>query len=1229
MHDLLQTPAFLQEPLVASGPGNKNRRAKREKKRRSRARSKSRRRREGHGVVAIPRFSDTNLTAATQINLTKQQAEVDKATAQADADDARRMAMFEKMKQRALAAEKKALKHDQIVQEKLEAARANLESNVARRTSAEDRILNDSVSTLTGRLRRVGEQARAFGKTAGSRYEAYSKDRAALLARIPKAVPLKQLQAIVVENGVLFEELASLTKDISALVADTAGGLRKEELELRKDELLLTADTLHTDFGGVITAKVEPREREMVEQKETLQELTKEQGVYLDGLQLFIETGARTQRRLLKAVDSVVDSPDAYRTIKRATGMPDRVGRFRKELKKVWVGMWAKKFDDLARPLTSLAEARHALKHVFSEAQSLLARMRDGLQRAGLQRARLRKVHFVSAEQRDRTAKRRSGIEVLDVRGGFRSECAKRTSRASVQIYEQRPPPNISLKKYNTHASLQGEILRRYGRFKASAKTFKEAPNECKMSAPVLSEYQRWCYHLFHPYQTDIHGTAFNASAGSGKSFIIALLASTHGRAGRKVFVATKPSLRSELSMAMFRVRADVNIQNMVTGCGVKFDPKTFELDKNVSLTEGGEEEDEEDEEEYSSVEIVGEDEEWETEEGEEEEVDQAYIPSMAFGGPPRSLPSTAGGGGGGGRTMGEKRREKLQLIAKLEGLGLQALAAMKVDLQTYKKNASSPVSAVNTYRKLNGVLFKALSDSSLMANTSWFLDETHRIIAPKADLKDMRNTGNMNTLREAFWKAYEELPREQWPYLGLFTATLISANAVDVVLQLNPLVQRENGWLKEFHRDEAVKTAKGNLTGERMTLVDKTNDAFLNLYFDSNGRFLDDPAIHRRWERLSLGTLSYISMYGDRSHFAKPVFKVQKVTVSKYQAEDLIVALDYDLAEDRLVSSTVATIAPITKGPGRGGKKMPKALKRVRTAAPNVYHIIQEMAKVNDQLKDDLEERMQERDPGDDSPVFLNFKKMVYVPTASAESARYVIEAMEDAGFRSMNPRKSTSASNKSREFRSVDGYTGFIEFIDLDDDALFETSDPAFSAYNGSGLTVKQAYLEIMNSAENHDGRIALIAVISGQYREGISLNGIKYGVVAGIEVSDEFLEQALARIFRFCSSKTLPLDPDGNGWSIHMLMQNLKWPKEYAKLRAKGTIRDAIRASFPNARKFFGAIKFMKEKIREAAMDRKLFEDINATGQIKIPFHLMSDNDAGGKKRKPRRGARRRRR
>ena len=82
-----------------------------------------------------------------------------------------------------------------------------------------------------------------------------------------------------------------------------------------------------------------------------------------------------------------------------------------------------------------------------------------------------------------------------------------------------------------------------------------------------MTEMQKLVYHLYHPYAYDMNAL-FVHSAGSGKSWLMSLLASTMARGGYSIMFIIDDSISKELYDAILHHCADFNVQNFLIGHG-------------------------------------------------------------------------------------------------------------------------------------------------------------------------------------------------------------------------------------------------------------------------------------------------------------------------------------------------------------------------------------------------------------------------------------------------------------------------------------------------------------------------------------------------------------------------------------------------------------------------------------------------------------------------------------
>lgn len=1080
--------------------------------------------------------------------------------------------------------------------------------------------ISKSEAVIRRRLNAIGEDASALLQEIKSQRTTLLDRREKIVKEIPEPTSLSSLKAVEVENAVALTQLETLYSGLQELKRDNEEGLRPQaEIERRKREMLKTGGALRADLDLVMKNEIVPAQERMETLETKLVELTKRQTELIKEIDGFSQQASQSAKMLTKRVDDIIKTPLALRVIQNSTNkrFGSDVIKMRDSIFTVWTSQ-AGPFIAAMERVPALRAAKNAQEQVAADAASFMQNISSAHRRSALIVQALSEIKYRTQEDRELAARRKAGM--LSTRDGFASQCASYGARASVRMLDYDvingdEPPTLVLNHYRDHETLVEEVARIYERFDWKPEAFPGDPPSCYGTEPKLTPYQRWAYQFFHPYQSDIPGMLFAASAGLGKSWIITLIASMHARAGFQVIMATKPTLRLELALAMFKSRADLNVQNAVEGCGLKLDEADSVTTASANPEEEDEEKDEEDLEDEALSFVDDVEDEWEPddEDMEEDEVDE-YTRSPLF-------KLSAGAGDPRRRKLrgriatgkkAEERKAELKREGRLVARGANALQSMRMDYDPYNdKHAKIAKHPVNTYRTLTNTVFAWVESPEDGKRKLIIIDESHRIVAPPSELRSTLDTGNLYKIYLGVRAVQEHFPnREDWCRVALFTATPVANSPTDLIVQLNVLVDKSREWTSFLAFDQKKKAIR----------IQKSSENLL-AQFDSKGEFLGGA--RDKFRRLANSCVSYISLYGDRTRFARPNIKVMRVDLSRPQEDTVFSVLKYGVKKNKIKfnsikfkdiekelskaqdSAQMATLMPSAASL----KKNKKRFKTIRARSPAIYKIVQALFTKNRQTVDDLELNETRGPMGGEQ--YFNFKKMIFLPTTNPDAASDTVQALEDRDFVAMNPVPGT--------LREAEPYKGFLQLLGGDSDKRpFQVPEAhPFSAYNG--MTNKQAVLSIFNDRENHDGNKCLIIVISSKYREGISLKGVKQVFLPGVELSNAYIEQELARAIRLCSAKDLPPDEDGQGWSIDVVMQYVRWTSKNRRLMAKRTIRQALREMNPLGSKYYAVMDTLYEEMKRLAIDRELFAAVNANGKLPIPFHKLEGKKKPGRSKR----------
>ena len=748
----------------------------------------------------------------------------------------------------------------------------------------------------------------------------------------------------------------------------------------------------------------------------------------------------------------------------------------------------------------------------------------------------------------------------------------------AIKLFEIKPPPNLVSDCMTSIKAAQEAVGIAFATFRWPPQTAPLTPGCSTTKETPLTPWQRFMYHYFNPWQDSVPGMLVAASAGAGKSWVVAELCSTWGRAGRGVFIATKnEALISDIQKAMFKFRADFNIQNLIVGNGTDLIDDESENDAKKLAKVG-----------FKALEEMG-----------------------------------------------------VQLVECLSNKTKDQYIWTLNKLPNLRKTKDG----YSTFRKASGDALYPMSGTLIE------LDEAHLLVSPTAELTE-RQTQNYQPLLEDLFKHRKNRPIALWPRVVLYTATPVATSPCDVIRLLNLLVDEESAWLD-------FTWQKGSDSIPELD-VDKITSNFLNLYVNDDGSLNEDG--QDRWDKLAAGKISYISMYGDRLHFAQAEVTVDSVTLSPEQTKNALCCLGYDL----VVGSLKCAKGIQTKVKGTSKPKTPKASKatsKSKTVAkkgtpkssktelpvlstpettiesaeakfenkincavqqvlnptvppdasmslvalaaryyPNVSRLVDYMIKgINEdynRYNAMYADSLLSRSSYHNAPPTLNAKIFLYVVSSKKQDPSKVPSKKDSSPYQSLldllDHYKYRSVTFREGKIVTAEGSELYKRYID-------------FGSLNDNDKVIAK---DLYNSAENNDGRQALIFICPSANREGISLNNVRKVFVLGAETTQANLTQAIARAFRFCSSTFLPYDKL-KGWTISVYVQQLKWneavqenPNILAKLEK--TFGAMLRTANPHGAKLYKSIDFMMDLISNSGVDKELFGTLNSSSTV-IPLPL----------------------
>jgi hypothetical protein len=573
-------------------------------------------------------------------------------------------------------------------------------------------------------------------------------------------------------------------------------------------------------------------------------------------------------------------------------------------------------FDEFVEPLDELEAAETGIKTVHDEVTNSTRQFKN-------METELRRYRSM-ADKLDARKKRRNKDKgdvpqgQGDVAGAFQSDCATITARPSVPIWIIRPIPVVKLMRTRSIAECQRIVGAAFSAFHQPAPVPGLANTACTdQKEGYLSNAQKFGYHYANPFQTDVGGVLFNWSAGAGKSWLIALIASTFMRAGWRVLIGTREKLRTELLGAMFNKRADWNVQNAVVGCGIRLTEKNLERSSQkgraaMAKARGEDVDSEEDEEDEVKEEGFGGFQrlrasgrggsrrkagvkEVDIEFGESEKENRSaaeYLDELTLGsiGEDVDLEEDEEDSLIASPDLSEAdKAERAKEEEKAQVIGVQALLKMGARLIF---RTSTLGNGINSFQTALNILADGISGRGTLYDSKnllpgeekldpffrlcIILDESQLMFSRTVKMRAMGGQGGVYMLMLALFKSRKVLKRKDWPMVIFTTATPNSTSPSDGIMQLNMTVEEERAWY-DFYVD-----------GD----PDATTRNFLRDYVEEDGS-LNDPGL-KRWNKLAKGNLSYVNMYGDRLRFPQPEYFIERVRLSDEQSSVILKAIGY-----------------------------------------------------------------------------------------------------------------------------------------------------------------------------------------------------------------------------------------------------------------------------------------------------------------------------------------------
>ena len=733
-----------------------------------------------------------------------------------------------------------------------------------------------------------------------------------------------------------------------------------------------------------------------------------------------------------------------------------------------------------------------------------------------------------------------------------------------VEIFELKPPFILTESDLASVQAVQSKVAREFTLFRQPENS--SLTNACSATEFTdLNTWQRFLYHYFHPFQDSVPGLLVAASAGAGKSWAIAHLSSTWGRAGRRVSVATKESLRDDIYDAMFRSLADFNINNLVNGFNVDIG-KTEKSGKNEDLVNTPLSMKELKMKGYALLRDMGVSWVHPTSGSgiwtliQLNNIIEADWPQHKKMGGPENFP--------------------------LEGALLQFDEAHR--LITPKQDLIGP--EVPNYKLLLMELFRHRKNKPV---TQWPRVVLHTATPVASAPVDPIRLLNLLVDRKSAWLDFM--------FENATTAELLADP--DALGRELDSVEMNSRFLRDYVNDDGTLNGKG---ARKWDTLAAGKISYVNMYGDRNRFPQPDFPMTIVTEELSekqtsnilccLGYKKTNCLAGtdmsedDESSIGSlatgAATKTKKKGVTKKKA-DKILSDDsvVESAQDKMTECALKeTVSPRTTGV----KDISKLswVDRATKYAPNVIHLVNEM--IGGIRKEQIRYgsiRSNAYATGRTIPKNLPFNSKIFLYIAHSCRGKSVTSMiygiLTENNFECLNPTDKPIRTDIP-PYRAYINHTGPL----------------------GKGLS--KQLRDIYNSKENADGKIALIFCSSSKHREGISLYNVKKVYVAGTEGSEANLVQAVARAVRYCSHDDSLWDPL-KGWTVQVYVQRLVWYKALkqdptAKIKLQDSFNKMLQAINPNGMKFYRCLDHMTRLVGASGADMGLFGKLNSLGNGK---------------------------
>jgi hypothetical protein len=776
-----------------------------------------------------------------------------------------------------------------------------------------------------------------------------------------------------------------------------------------------------------------------------------------------------------------------------------------------------------------------------------------------------------------------------------------------------------------------------------------------------MTDMQKLCYHLFHPYAYDMNAL-FVHSAGSGKSWLISLLASTMARGEYNIMLVIDPDITKEVYDAILHHCADFNVQNFLIGHKGTLSRRFVRADKTPDCMNGEiqtvEDEDKDDDDEDDDDED-GEDED-KNGKKKDKSKNQEEVKNITKAKYVASLQAALGVNW---ITTGDERK-----ILDHGNAGALFSATDKAGT-----GGRSETHGFKEVAKRFTEVGREFEYKNPFKKIALFIDEAHQYVSGKnrkhylSLLKKLRNGFKLNKDNPA-----------QCPRVFLFSATPYPEHPVQLVNLLNLLVPEEHGW--ERPNEPRV------WDDDEMAM----NTRWLKKYTHAQSGRLTQEAIER-FQKLTRGHVSYYNSETDRTLFASKnfsyVFEVDgeigteqsmdlakrvdglslkdvgppdaedynSIALSDNQTREIVQCLrdvqdgnsnndddddddddendnrrnksknkrnNSDKKKNARRSKTFKTVKCTGKNPmatvmqrmviPAGIGKRP--VTSLRHSAPVLFALVQNVTQINDLAR---KRRKQNANRHTE-------KQYIYVDDASdvmvEEIAKTLVSYSKE--FTRINDASGTLKNPGTNGTGIITYYSNNAQMKTL---YRFDSGDNSKrwlrpGMEGKCAVEIKELLRGIYNSEENKGGAIAPIFINSANYKAGMSLKDtLHIHLLPMLSKGDRY--QAEMRPIRYCAHKRLRdlYDAKSGRWVINIYIYEPVWPdtevgdeaaKEFEDLSPLEAARSVASANSP----ILATMAQLDKLVPTWAVDRALTKNYHQSIQQMYDFNSVADIKTG---------------